>query len=132
MIKLVKKLLKDDKVKFFIAGGFGFVLEFFIMTLLTEKFKIHYNTSSSIAFIIGVIVNYYLCKYWIFENVKKQSILSLLFFIISSVIGLLLTIVLMDLFVESVKIHYMISKFIAALIVMVFNYVAKKLILVKK
>ena len=132
MIKLVKKLLKDDKVKFFIAGGFGFVLEFFIMMLLTEKFKIYYNTSSSIAFIIGVIVNYYLCKYWIFENVKKQSILSLLFFIISSVIGLLLTIVLMDLFVESVKIHYMISKFIAALIVMVFNYVAKKLILVKK
>jgi Predicted membrane protein len=91
--------------------------------------------STTLGFIVGVIVNYILSVIFVFTSAKQsgkgKSTKSFIIFVIISVIGLLMTNGLMYLFVDKFKIYDMIAKVIATTIVMVWNYIGRKVFIFK-
>ena len=126
MIKLIKQI-----IKFGIVGGLCFVIDYGLLIFLTEVISINYLISSGISFSASVIVNYILSLKYVFETDKKNNkVKECLIFIVLSIIGI--NQVIMWLCVDKLKIFYMIAKIAATIIVMVYNFVTRKLILEKK
>ena len=134
-IKLEKKTEKLflQMFKFLLVGGLAFLIDYGILILCKEVFHIPVLISAAIAFTISVIVNYILSVKWIFDvDPKKSKKKNFMIFIIFSVIGLGLTELIMWFGVDIIKISYLIVKIIATAIVMVFNFVTRKLFLEKR
>ncbi len=128
MIELIKQL-----IKFGFVGGICFVIDYGVMVLLTEVAGMEYLLSCGISFTVSVIANYLLSMKFVFE--RKDTLdrrVEFIIFVIMSVIGLGLTELLMWVFVDKANIHYMISKIVVTAIVMVYNFVTRKLFLEKK
>lgn len=132
----MKKLL-IQMFKFSIVGGIAFVVDYGIMVFLTEVFGVPYLISSTLSFCISVVVNYLLSMKYVFEgkeNVKKQT--EFITFVILSVIGLginqLIMYLVADVWLSEIKKAYMIAKLFATVVVMVWNFVSRKLLLEKK
>ena len=132
------KELKNNKrfmevFRFLITGGLSFVVDYGILIGLTTGLSVNYLISSAISFTVSVIVNYYLCVLWVFDGADKSNDKKVvIMFIGSSVIGLIFNQILMYLFVSILGVFYMIAKIITTAIVMVWNYVMKKMALVRK
>ncbi len=127
----MKKLI-HQLIKFGFVGGSAFVIDYGVMILLTEVFGINYLVSSGISFTISVIYNYVLSVKWVFdvgENRNKTQEFAV--FIVLSIIGLGLNQFLMWLTVEKIGIFYMLAKIIATAIVMVYNFITRKIFLEK-
>lgn len=126
--KLIKQILR-----FGIIGGLAFVIDYSILYVLTEFLSIHYLISSVISFTVSVIFNYIASIKWVFEvDQNRNKTKDFILFIIFSVCGLGINQIVMYLFVEKLNIYYMISKLVATAIVMVWNFVTRKLFLEKK
>ena len=73
----------------YFVGGFAFVVDFGVMTLLTEVFSVYPVVSSTVSFVAGLLVNYLLSTFWIFKNSKiKNRFAEFLAFALIGVIGL--------------------------------------------
>ncbi|HJA52368.1 sugar translocase [Massilimicrobiota sp. An142] len=128
----MKKLL-NQILKFGVVGGLAFIIDYGILIFLTEVFHINYLISTTISFIVSVIFNYIMSIFWVFdvdENKNRTTVFSV--FIILSVIGLLLNDLFMWVFVDGMSIHYLIAKIIATLLVMIYNFITRKLFLEKR
>ena len=102
------------------------------MIALTEFCGINYLISSGISFVVSVIYNYILSVHWVFDvdkdgDKKKEFIV----FILLSVIGLGLNQLLMWVFVSRVHVFYMLAKIFVTAIVMIYNFVTRKIFLEK-
>ena len=127
----MKKLI-EQIMKFGVVGFICFGIDYGLMILLTEAAGISYLVSSGLSFSISVIVNYTLSLKFVFEtNQENNKIVEFLVFIILSVIGLGINQVLMWVCVDKFHIFYMISKVGVTGVVMVYNFVTRKLILEK-
>ena len=88
---------------------------------------------SGISFSVSVIVNYILSLTFVFDTGKdKNKIAEFVIFVVLSVIGLGINQVLMWVCVEKLHIYYMISKIGVTGVVMVYNFITRKLILEKR
>lgn len=127
----MKKLI-EQIMRFGVVGFICFGIDYGLMILLTEAAGISYLASSGISFSISVIVNYTLSLKYVFEtNQENNRIAEFFIFIILSVIGLGMNQALMWICVDKFHIFYMISKVGVTGIVMVYNFVTRKLILEK-
>ena len=127
MIKLLKQLFG-----FGIVGIICFIIDYGLMIILTEVVGLTYLVSCALSFIISTIVNYILSMRYVFEskeNVNKT--VEFILFVIMSTIGLGLTEFLMFLAVDKLNICYMISKIVVTGIVMIYNFVTRKIFLEK-
>ncbi|CDF27394.1 GtrA family protein [Dialister pneumosintes] len=121
----------EEVIRFLIVGGGCFLLEYILLYVLTEYMHIGYLVSSAIAFTVSLLVNYILCLLVVF-NVKHQSSLEIGLFIITSLIGLIINQGVMWFLVEIIAWWYMFAKVIASGIVMIWNYITKRYILIRK
>lgn len=127
----MKKLI-EQLMKFGIVGGICFGIDYGLMILLTEICGISYLVSSGISFSVSVMVNYTLSLKFVFETDKDNNkVVEFLIFIILSVVGLGINQVLMWVCVDKLHVYYMISKIGVTGVVMVYNFVTRKLILEK-
>ena len=125
----MKKLL-EQLFKFGLVGGLCFVIDYGLMILLTEVCGILYLISSGISFTVSVIVNYLLSMHFVFEPKQDSGkINEFIMFIALSVIGLGINQLLMWIMVDHMGIFYMISKIAVTFIVMVYNFITRKLLL---
>lgn len=119
-------------MKFGIVGVICFGIDYGLMILLTEICGISYLVSSGISFSVSVMVNYTLSLKFVFETDKDNNkVVEFLIFIILSVVGLGINQVLMWVCVDKLHVYYMISKIGVTGVVMVYNFVTRKLILEK-
>lgn len=139
MLKGKKKKMKNKSnlfmqiIKFGFVGGTAFVIDAGILFLLTEFLGIHYLISGAISFTVSVIYNYILSIKWVFDAKKDTNkTQELVVFIGLSVIGLLINQLFMWLFVDLLHIYYMLSKIVATAIVMVYNFITRKLFIERK
>ena len=128
----MKKLISQI-FKFGIVGGSAFVIDYGIMIALTEVVGINYLISSGISFAVSVIYNYILSVRWVFEvekigDKRKEFIV----FIVLSLIGLALNQLLMWVTVSGIHIFYMVAKILVTVVVMIYNFITRKLFLEKK
>lgn len=124
----MKKLISQF-FKFGVVGVIAFIVDYLSLYLLTEFLNVYYLISSIISFLLSIIVNYILSIKWVFDIKKKQSFKDVIIFTFLSTIGLLINLLVMYLSVEVFKIHYMIGKLIATFIVMIWNFVTRKMFL---
>ena len=128
----MKKLI-NQIAKFGVVGGLAFLIDYGIMALLTEVYSVNYLLSTTISFIISVIFNYIMSIFWVFDvdqDKNKRTVFTV--FIVLSVIGLLLNDLFMWVFVDGMMIHYLIAKIIATFLVMIYNFITRKLFLEKR
>lgn len=124
----MKKLISQF-FKFGVVGIIAFIVDYLSLYLLTEFLNVYYLISSIISFLLSIIVNYILSIKWVFDIKKKQSFKDVIIFTLLSAIGLLINLLVMYLSVEVFKIYYMIGKLIATFIVMIWNFVTRKMFL---
>lgn len=123
--KLVKQI-----IKFGLVGGIAFVIDYFILIVCREVFNINVFISAATSFTISVIFNYIASVKWVFDvNQETNKNKNFILFIIFSIIGLLLTELIMYLGVDIININYLIVKIVATAIVMIFNFITRKLFL---
>jgi len=79
-----------------------------------------------------VVVNYILSMRFVFEAKNENKSFEFVVFVVLSAIGLGLTELLMWVMVDKFSVHYMISKIVVTGIVMVYNFITRKVLLEKK
>lgn len=125
-----KKKLLAQIIKFGFVGGGAFLIDYGVLFILTEFVGINYLVSGMISFTVSVIFNYILSIKWVFDvGENRNQTKDFVLFIVLSVIGLGINQVVMWFAVEKLSIHYMISKIGATAIVMVYNFVTRKIFL---
>ncbi len=110
--------------RFAVNGIFCFIIDWGTMMLLMKLTHLPDWVCIAAGFILSVIVNYIICVVWVFKDAGRQTVASQVIFIGSSVIGLVLTELFMLIFIKFMPVT--IAKVIVALIVMVWNYTAKR------
>lgn len=139
------KKLMEQIIKFGLVGGLSFCIDYGLYTVLLFM-NVHYMIAALIGFLVSVVVNYLLSMKFVFE--RRQDIgrkREFTVFLVLSVFGLILNEVLIwtcydviYLNAESLitmmsdKTAQLIGKLIATFIVMIFNFVTRKIFLEKK
>ena len=126
----MKKLI-NQILKFGLVGVIATIIDFAVLYILTEFLHVHYLISSIISFIVSVIFNYILSIKWVFEVNHKQTKKDFIIFVVLSVIGLGINSLLMYLLVDKLKFYYMFSKVFATGVVMVYNFITRKIFIEK-
>ncbi len=127
--------LKNNKlfiqiIRFGVVGGIAFIIDYITLVVCKEVLGLNVLISAAIAFTVSVIANYILSVKWVFDvdkNKSKQK--NFIIFVIFSIIGLGLTELIMWFGTDIIKISYLIVKIVATAIVMVFNFITRKLFL---
>ena len=129
--------LKNNKLfmqifKFGFVGGLAFIIDYAVLIFCKEVLKLDVLISAGIAFSVSVIFNYILSVKWVFDVDKEKSkSKNFILFIIFSIIGLILTEIIMHVGVKVLDFNYLIVKIFATAIVMVFNFITRKIFLEK-
>lgn len=118
--------------RFVFTGGVCFVVEFLCLTLMVELLHLPVLIATGIAFLISVAVNYVMCIKWVFAGAQDGGTGVKASFLLTSGIGFGLNELFMWLMTSVMSIHYMIAKVISTLLVMVWNYFTKRLVLKRK
>ena len=131
-IKVSKKTenLLIQIFKFGIVGGIAFLIDYVVLFCCKEFIGLSVLLSAAIAFTVSVVYNYIASVKWVFDvNKEKSAKKNFVIFIILSIIGLIITEIIMWIGSDIMKINYLIVKIIATAIVMVFNFITRKMFL---
>ncbi len=129
--------LKNNKLfmqifKFGFVGGIAFIIDYAVLIFCKEVLNLDVLISAAIAFSISVVFNYILSIKWVFDvNQEKSKSKNFILFIVFSIIGLILTELIMHVGVKVLDFNYLIVKIVATAIVMVFNFITRKIFLEK-
>ena len=134
-MSLIKEFLR-----YVVVGGISFLADFGTLTLFEEIFftarepwQIFISTAAG--FIVGLAVNYILSLVFVFRAEDNRnsgkSVGAFLVFALVGVVGLGITEGLMHLGVNILHFHYMFTKIVAAGIVLVWNYLGRKVLIFK-
>ncbi len=118
--------------RYIFVGGFAFLTDAFTLWLC-EKWM-NYMIAAAIAFVVGLAVNYALSIWFVFSESSKvkNKVKEFVVYGIIGLIGLLITEGIMYLFTDVFGLYFLISKIIAAAIVLVWNFAARKVVLYNK
>lgn len=124
----MKKIIKQI-INFLFVGGTAFIIDYVILWFLTGICQVNYLISSTISFIISLVYNYILSMIMVFEVKENSSKLkNFIIFIILSTIGLILNLIIMYIGVDILLLHYLFVKIASTAIVMVYNFISKKIV----
>ncbi len=139
IINLCQKLLKNQTdetriqlFRYLFVGGMAFIVDFLSLFILTDFFGVYYLISAAIAFILGLIANYFLSISWVFnKRTLKNRHFEFGVFAVIGIIGLGFNEVFIWFFTQELQIYYLISKIFAAIIILFWNFFARKYVLFK-
>ena len=127
-----KKELLMQIIKFVIVGGIATIIDYIIFFTLHELLKVPTLPSNITSFTISVIYNYIASVKWVFDVKKDDPKKQFVIFLILSIIGLLINTAIVYVTIDILKWYSLICKVIATGIVMVFNFITRKIFLEKK
>ncbi len=125
----------QDKTEHLLVQIFNFGIVGFVATIIDFLFlyffrdMCHFSLilSNTLSFVISVMYNYWASMTFVFDvNKNKSKNHNFILFIIFSVIGLILNDIIVWFASNKLSIYYLISKVIATVIVMVFNFITRK------
>ncbi len=125
MLNLLKQFFR-----FSIVGVLSFGIDYGLLFLLTEFGDMHYLWSACCSYTVSTVFNYIYSKKYVFsarEDVSRTG--QFLLFLLLSLCGLGLNTVFLRWGVERLGFHYMGAKILATLLVSVWNFVTRKLLM---
>lgn len=127
---------KNGFLQFFryaFVGGIATVVDMALLFFLTDLVGIHHLISAIFSFVAGLVTNFSLSKLLVFKanEARVTPLMEFVSYTVIGVIGLGLTELILFAFTSGLKLHYILSKIIATIIVFLWNYVARKVIVYK-
>lgn len=125
----MKKLIAQI-MKFGIVGVLATLIDYIVLWILTEYAGLYYLASAAISFSVSVIFNYICSMRYVFvrkENADRRK--EFVIFLVLSIIGLGMNQLLMWIGTDVLEIYYLIAKLFATALVMVYNFITRKLLL---
>ena len=115
--------------RYIFVGGFAFLTDAFVLWLCEKV--MYYMFAAAVAFVAGLTVNYLLSVAFVFSESKqvKNRAREFLVYAVIGIIGLGLTEIIMYILTDLCHFYFMFSKVISAIIVLIWNFVARKKIL---
>lgn len=133
--RMPRQSLVGQFVRYLFTGGLAFVVDFGLFALCLYAFGWHYLVANLVGLVAGLVINYYISIVWVFSACKRTLENKKAFeFGIFAVVGLLgvgLNQLCMLLMIGYWNWQEMLSKMIAAVIVLLWNFGARKLLLFK-
>lgn len=133
-------------IKFTAVGGISFFVDFAVYTVMCNLLGIHYQIAGICGFAVSVVVNYILSMRYVFaskEDMSKKK--EFIIFVVLSLIGAFINACILYLCVDviyavsnglqtllSEKWMNILAKIIATFVVMVYNFISRKVFLEKK
>lgn len=115
-------------IRFGITGGIGFCIDFAITYLCKEKLRWNKYMANTIGFTLAVINNYIINRAWTFQSKDPRIAKQFLFFLVISLVGLLLNTLFLYYLHEKKSKHFYLSKLMAVLLVFIWNFSANSLL----
>ncbi len=114
------------------VGAIASVADWATLFILTEL-GVYYILSSVLAFVVGLVINFALSKAFVFNSMTARTNVWSEFLGYAAIggIGLGMTVLLMYVLTEKVQLYYMVSKIISTVIVLIWNYLARKIFIYK-
>jgi putative flippase GtrA len=98
--------------------------------LLAEFCGVNYVIASSVSFLCGVTLNYFICTYWVFDvHVIKKKRYEFLLYLFISLIGMVVNTFAIWALTEYLGIYFMLSKLLATGFTYFWNFFARKYLL---
>ncbi len=128
--------LKQQILRFGIVGFLCFFIDYGIMTALIEFFGVKELIASGISFSVSVVVNYILSVTMVFDTDREANqVKQFVIFVILSLIGLGINELIMWGGIAWLKPYmeraYMLVKIFSTGVVMVYNFITRKIFLEK-
>jgi dolichol-phosphate mannosyltransferase len=124
-------------IKFSLIGGIGALINLAVLWVSVEAFAVYYLWAATLAFIVADTNNYIWNRWWTFRS-KSKIHLQYPQFLVVSVNGLMLNLILLKMLVEEImpaiginedktSVYLLISQVIAIFLVSLFNFAANSL-----
>lgn len=120
-------------MRYLFTGGLAFVVDFGLFALCLYVLEWHYLLANLVGLVAGLVLNYALSVAWVFtaceRKLEKRKTAEFLVFALVGFIGVGLNELLMLLMVDVFEWQEMLSKMVAAIVVLMWNFGGRKLIL---
>lgn len=118
---------------YLVVGGSAAIVEWSTFALMYISMGAHYMLATTVAFILATLANFHLGRRLTFRNAKsgmsRNTEMAAVYMI--SAVGLGLNMLLMYVLVARLGLHGMLSKIIATGIVLIWNFLIRKIYLYK-
>ena len=111
-------------IKFGLVGLFGMMIDFGTTWLCKEKLKWNKYVANGCGFTLAVISNYSINRRWTFSSNNPLWVKEFAIFLTVSLIGLLINTTFLYIFHHRKDKNFYIAKFLAILIVFIWNFLA--------
>lgn len=125
----MRKLLAQF-ARFGIVGALAFAIDFGVLVLLTELLSLDPVVSATVSFTVSVAFNYLASMRFVFtrrDDLSRSR--EFVIFIVLSVLGLIINDLIMWAGTAFADIDYRIIKILATAVVMIWNFITRKLFL---
>jgi putative flippase GtrA len=116
-------------IKFSVVGVSGTIIDYGVLNLLVLVFHTNVYLSSTVSFTLAVVNNFIWNKYWTFKvnNQTNRPYFQFFQFLVVSVVGLGLNLLIMYILIHFFNIWYNLAKAFAIVVVLFWNFIANKL-----
>lgn len=129
---LSNKKLMNQIFRFIIVGGIATVIDFAVLGILNKILGVNYLIAAAFGFTISVVYNYWASIKFVFDvDESKSKTTNFVIFIVLSLIGLGINELFMWINVDTLHMSVFIGKVLATCVVMVFNFITRKMFLEK-
>ena len=109
--------------KFGIVGFSGLSIDFLTTWVCKEKVEINKYVANSLGFVLATVNNFFLNRFWTFEEAGEASVEQFFTYLGVSVIGLLMNNLIIVGLNDKLKINFYVAKLTAVFIVVIWNFV---------
>lgn len=122
--------LQREFFRYLIVGGIAFIVDAGVLFLLVSQFGMNYLLAAMLSFLTGTVTNYLISISWVFRYraIQTES-LEFGIFLLTGVLGLVISLGVMDILTGHFGLHYMLAKVVATLTALAFNYLSRKWVL---
>lgn len=119
-------------IRFGIVGVVAALVDVGVLVALKELLSFDVLVASAISFGVSVTVNYILSMTFVFKSKNQNKLREFVTFVLLSVGGLCLNQLVLWIGTSFTSVYYLVVKFVAMVIVPVYNFITRKIFLESK
>ena len=119
-------------IKFGVVGVIATLVDVGVLVILKELLHFDVLFASMISFCVSVAVNYILSMSFVFKSKKQNKLKEFIIFILLSIGGLALNQFILWIGVRFTSVYYLTVKLFALVLVPIYNFITRKILLESK